>query len=389
MSLKNEIAAVDKPSEKKKWWTKKKIIIVSVIGAVVLATLIGAIAVISTSVFPIRSSKEELRAVGTVGEYEVKYEELRFLTLMHKEELDKELGKYDALDANGKAEYERLLEERVAEDLKKTYVIFSLCDRYGIKTDSLNVKNYVNDSMKEYVKTYFEGSTSKYKEWLKENGITDSIIRQNFKTDYLEVELLNYFTENKIGIKYDEDNIEEFISYVMTGEDWVRTIHVYYPEKHPFETNPENLPSDFNASSIIAAYDAKSSIDEVKTNVSSIYDDSRRLKAFKSAIGSAPGTDYSTSGNGFYFTYGLMGDEYERITYSLDMYGVSEVFEYLDGYCLIMRLPLEESHVRYDALDLLDKYQYVVLKNHVDEESEKLSFIGNEYYDSISLIDIE
>ena len=89
MTLKNEIAAVDKPSEKKKWWTKKKIIIVSVIGAVVLATLIGAIAVISTSVFPIRSSKEELRAVGTVGEYEVKYEELRFLTLMHKEDLDK------------------------------------------------------------------------------------------------------------------------------------------------------------------------------------------------------------------------------------------------------------------------------------------------------------
>ena len=389
MSKKNNLPATEGQIGKKKRWTKKKIIIVSIIGVVVLAAIIGAVAILSTAVLPIRSTKEELKVVGTVGEYEVKYEELRFLTLLCRAELDSELGEYDTLDESGKKQYEELLYARVTDDIKQNYVIFSLCDKYGIKTDSIAMRSYVDDEMKEYVNTYFDGNMSKYKEWLSESGATDSIIRTNFKIDYLEEQLLDHYAENNIDIQYNEDNIEEFIQYVMTGEDWIRTIHVYYPEKHPFETDPENLPAGFDPSSIIAAYNGKDSIDKVKTEVGAIQGDSARLKAFKTAIGNAPGTNYSTEGNGFYFTYGLMGEEYEDIAYSLGAYQISDVFEYLDGYCIIMRIPLEESHVRLNALDLLGKYQYVVLNNHMAEESASLSFVGNDYYNGISLIDIE
>lgn len=386
--MKNNLPATEGQIEKKKWWTKKKIIIVSVIGALVLAAIIGAIVVLSTAVLPVKSTKEEAAVVGTVGDYEVKYEEVRFVTLLNRDALDAELGKYETLDKAGKAEYERLLKERVCEDIEKNYVVLSLCDKYGIKTDSISLRKYVNDEMNSYVKTYFDGNMSKYKEWLEANGVTDSIIRFNFKIDYLEAQLLDYYAENA-SIKYNEDNIEEFVQYVMTSEDWIRTIHVYYPEKHPFETNPEKLPAGFNPSSIIAAYNAKNSIDKVAAEVGLIRDSAARHSAFKAAIGDAPGTDYSTEGNGFYFTRGLMGDEYEDIAYGLDMYEMSDVFEYLDGYCIVMRIPLEESHIRLNALELLDKYRYVILNENMIEEGKKLSFNGNDYFNSISLMDIE
>lgn len=357
-----------------KWLTKKKIIAASVVGVVVVAAIILAVVLAFNWIRPIESTEEEARVVGTVGGFEVRYEELRYITLLHRASLDSEMGKYDELDAEGKAEYERILEERVMADVENNYVILSLCEKYGINADSNAAKSYVNDSIKNVVKTDFGGSVDKYKEWLKKNNITDSVLRLLFKVEYLEGELLQYVAENNMGIEYDEQSLPEFIDYVMNSEDWARTVHVYYP--HQWDA--------------VEDYNGFERAKEAALNVAQIWQEGARRDAMYSEIGRAPLIQgISTTGNGSYFTYGQMGDKYEAAAFALDEYEVSDVIETEDGYFVIMRLPKEENDVKAQVETLLSYYRYAVLKEQMDAEKEVLSFAGNEYFDSLELIDVK
>ena len=385
--------------KKKFQWTKKKIIAASIIGAAILAAIIFVIIVLAMNLGPVRpieSTEEEARVVGEVGGYEVRYEELRYITLIHRASLDKELGKYDTLDAEGKAAYEAALEERVLADIENNYVVLALCEKYGIKTDTAYVNNQVQKMIEALVdapveEEGFGGDKDKYVAWLKENNLTDSFLRLMYKVDYLENQLYDYFVENKIDIEYYSENKAEFVKYVMDSEDWVRTIHVYYPYKHPF-TSSKNVPAGADKEKVedtIKAYDATAEAEKWYDKVASANSDESRLKAMKSAIGANFITDFSFTGNGLYFTRKQMDARYESAAFALDMYEVSEIFEYEDGYCFMMRLPLDEEDVKRNVDDLLSQYHYLALKKQLDGKREELSFSGNEYFASISLIDIK
>lgn len=413
-TVKNNLPA---KGDKKKWWNKRKIIALSVLGVALVAAIVAISLIIANPVRPIPSTEEESRVVGTVGSYEVKYEELRYLTLMHRESLDREIGKYEELDAAEKAEYERQLQDRVMTDIKKNYAILALCDKYGIDTDSSEVRSSVKSGMKEYVKENFDGSMKKYKQWLAENGQTDSLIRFNYKINVLENILLNHFVENGIDIEYDGRNVHEFIDYVMEGEEWARTIHVFYPEEHPYTTeeareafvNSQLTQGDMSDAAFTDMkdawknqlkgqadkYNSKGALvyaEETAAMLASAYSDEERFAAIKKKIGLAPyvgGFSIDSSNSGIYFTNGQMGDWYEDAAFSLEIYGTSEAVLGEDGYYVIMRLPLDEEDVK-DQLDtLLVQYQYAALKKHIDAEREALSFTGNDYFGTFALTDIK
>lgn len=390
------------PEKKKIKWTKKKIIAASIIGVAVLSAIIFGIIVLVMNLGPIRpikSTEEEARVVGKVGEYEIKHEELRYVTLLHKASLDKEIGKYDTLDASGKAEYEKLLRERVLEDLKNNYVVLALCEKYGIKTDTPYVNNQVQKQIESLVEASdvgngFDGDKEAYKAWLKENNLTDSFLRLVYKIDYLENQLLEHFVENKIDIEYTLENKAEFSQYVLSSDEWVRTIHVYYPEKHPW-TDPANVPESILSvdkeyiNKVVSEYNATLSIENSYNAVSEASGDDGKYNKMCSAIGKTPVTEFAVSGNGFYFTYGQMGEKYENIAFELDMYEVSEIFEYENGYCFMMRLPLLEDDVKKNTEDLLSQYQYLALKKQLDAERDNLDFVGNDYFKGISLVNMK
>jgi hypothetical protein len=315
--------------------------------------------------------------VGSIVGYDVKYEELRYITLLHRQSLDTKLGKYDTLDSEGKAEYKKELEARVLNDIKSNYVIFSLCDDYKIDTDSKDVKNYVQEKIEELVETDFKGDFEKYKEWLKQNNITDAFYRLTVKAYYLEQKLYDHFVENKIGIKYDEQSRDKLVDHIMAeeGTEWIRTIHIFYPKKHDY--------FDVKQSESLARSAYESLI--------AIEDDAERLYLMeKVLIAKAPPVEgVSTTDNGFYFTVGAMGDEYEKAAFSLDPYAVSEVVETELGYYVIMRVPMEKDHLKVMSNDLLEQYRYSSLKKHMDAKEEKISFKGNEYFESIDLTQIK
>jgi hypothetical protein len=171
----------------------------------------------------------------------------------------------------------------------------------------------------------------------------------------------------------------------MESDDWAKAIYAYYPKT--------SVTATYNGQSY-TVWDAKNSLPTAEAAaeaLAAISNDSERFAYMtKTVIGKAPMVQgYSITGTGVYFTVGQMGEEFESATFSLELYGTSDVIEFEDGYYVVMRLPLEEDEVKKQAAELLSHYRYGVLKKCEDKKESEISFIGNEYFDGLSLIDIE
>ena len=60
--------------------------------ALLLAFVISLTALVSCSLSPIDATEEELAVIGKIGNYDVHYDELRFLTINFKADLEKKYG---------------------------------------------------------------------------------------------------------------------------------------------------------------------------------------------------------------------------------------------------------------------------------------------------------
>ena len=369
--------ASKKIGKKKFEWTKKKIIAAAIIGVSVLCTVIFAIVAVTMNlgrVKPIKSTDKEATVVGECAGYEVRYEEVRYITSLYRSELDARLGKYEDLDAEGKAQYESELEALVLENIENNYVVLSLCDKYGIDTDSLALDKQVQSDIELFVEDNFDGKFEDYKLWLAENKLSDTFFRLIYKVEYLEGQLLDYFVENKINIGYDEESRAEFTEYVMTSGDYVRTVHAYYPKTSEYTDVSDSLERAKATAKLLAAEG----------------DGERRYSLMRSAIGQAPFVaGISMTSDGIYFTYGQMGESYENAAFALENYGVSDVVETEDGYYVIMRLELELETVKKKSNELLAQYQFVALKSAEDLQREAIDFVPNDFFKGLSLIGIE
>ncbi len=378
---KNKSARIpDEKAKKKKAfvWTKKRKIAAGVIGAGFLSLVIFAVMIFVFDLGPIKeipSSEEEARVVGKCGEYEVRFEELRYLTLLYREELDAKYGKYDTLSQSEKAEYEKELEEKVTDGLKSNYVILTLCERYGIDTDSRESRKYVRDTIEEHIDEL--GGKEKYLEWLKKNNMTDTLVRFIFNTNYLESALLEHLTKSKEEIKYTTANLDEFVKFVMEDESYVKAIHVFYPRG-------EHVLYSQRGS------DMRSEVESAQEQLSVAKSDEERYEIMKSVIANAPYVQgYSVDGMGSYLTYGQMHEKYESAAFALDDYEASEIVELEEGCYIIMRMPKVRDEVARHAYEYIEYYRYAVLKQLKDAEQKKIEFNPNEYFDSLKLVEIK
>ena len=198
---------------------------------------------------------------------------------------------------------------------------------------------------------------------------------------------------------------------------WARTIHVFYPEMHPYSTEEAReafveqqlTQGDLSDAAFRDMKDAwknqlkeqaekynekgaKVYAEETAEELSLAYSDEERFSEIKKKIGLAPyvgGFSIDSSNSGIYFTHGQMGDWYENAAFSLELYGSSEAVLGEDGYYVIMRLPLEKEDVKKQLDTLLLQYQYAALKKHIDDVRETLSFAGNDYFGELALTDIK
>ncbi len=363
-----------KTDGKKKQWSKKKNIAAGIIGAAAAATVAVIVLIIAFDlgpVFPIPSTDEQAMVVGTVAGFEVRYEELYYITATNKLSLDRKYGEYSTLTEDKKAQYDAELESAVMDDIKSNYVILSLCRKYGVDTDSRDVRKYVNDSVKSLVNNEF-GGKKYYKKWLADNDLSDSFLRLVYKVNYLEAALVDELAARG-DIKYNGDNLKEFVDFIVEDESYVKIIHAYYPRTE----YANGKSAEENAEAALALIEAADT-------------DEQRYSAMKSAIGNAPSVPgYSTFGSDFYITYGQMHKDYEDVAFSLDEYEASGILELEEGYYILMRVPKLRDEVGIRADDFLGNYEYAVLKQIADEQRKNISFVGNDYFSSLKLAELD
>jgi hypothetical protein len=206
-----------------------------------------------------------------------------------------------------------------------------------------------------------------------------------YSVDYLESRLLDHFIKNSINIEYDENTLGAFADHIMESDEWGKAIYAYYPKSSVTAVHDGQSYVVWDAErSLPAATDAAESLAAIES-------DSERFNYMtKTVIGKAPMVQgYTITGTGVYFTVGQMGEEFESAVFGLELYGTSGVIELDTGYYVVMRLPLEEDEVKKQAAELLTHYQYGALKKSEDAKETEISFVGNEYFYSLSLIDIE
>ncbi len=359
---------------KKQWSTKKKVALGILIAAVVAAIVFAVLVIVFDlgPVTPIESSEEDARVVGRCAGFEVRYEELRYVTYVHKSALDRELGKYSELDEEGKAEYEEMLRERVEKDLRNNYAILTLCQKHGVDIDSKEARTYVNDSIKSLVDEL--GGKKEYKAWLEENKLTDTFLRLMYKVAHLETALVDKLTAEGKEIVYSTKNLDKFVEFIIEDESYVKVIHAYYPYDFDYKNGAS----------------AKEVAEEALAYILAAEDDDERLDLMRSAIGRAPFVaGYSTTGNDYYITFGQMNQRYEDVAFSLEEYEASSILELDEGCYVLMRVPKERDEVAPRAYELIDQYRYAVVKRMIDEQKELIEFTGDRLYVTLTLAEID
>ena len=373
------VKATENKKDKKQWSTKKKI----ALWILVAAALAAVIFVVCVFVFdlgpvrPIESSEEDARVVGKCAGFEVRYEELRYVTHLHRASLDKEMGKYSELDEDGKARYEEELENRVSKDLRNNYAVLTLCEKYGVDVDSKEARKYVNDSLSSFVDEL--GGKKQYKAWLAENKLTDAFLRLMYKVAYLETALVDKLTKEGNEIKYSTANLDAFVDeLVMKDESYIKVIHAFYPNGFDYTSDKK------------AGDSARETAENVLASILAEGNDEERLNLMSSAIGGAPFVaGYSTTGSDYYITFAQMHIDYENVAFSLAEYEVSSVLELDEGCYIIMRVPKVREEVAPRAYELIDQYRYAVVKRMIDEQKELIRFEGDRLCVTLTLAEID
>ena len=130
-----------------------------------IISILLAVSILAASVIALSScsnnDKLNRMVVGKVGEYDVYYEELRWLTMQYKDLLASSYGK-DIWDKKDTAEkYRKELEDAVYASIISNYAILTLCDDeilklQGEKLIDINgsevqdiVEQYINETIEE------------------------------------------------------------------------------------------------------------------------------------------------------------------------------------------------------------------------------------------------
>ena len=287
--------------------------------SVIALFLTVILALSSCSASAIKSTDEEARVVGTCGDHEVRFEELRYLTLHYKADLMAKYGEYIFDDAVTGADYEAELLSLVSAALAESYAAMDLCASRDIKVTDKVTKQEVQEYVDEAVA--YCGGRDGYLAYLAEYGMTDWVFRLNagiLSCQYRYYELLATELEKEA---YDT---------VMAGEGFIRTV------------------------SIFVRNDEGENVSENRKMAEEVVDAVRRGASVEDYIGTRYNQD--TSSCDYTFMRGYFIEEYENAAFALEVGEVSDVVEVEDGFYVIQRLAPEATYFAENLDTLMAMY---------------------------------
>ena len=331
---------------------------IKLISIIIIITMLASV-LSSCESQPIKSSKSALASVGTVGDYEITYEELYFLAYNYSAELTAEHGK------NGWGK-EQLI-ERINENIVSNYAVLTPAKEAGISMDTDDHKEKVQIALDSYIESEFGGKRGNYKKTIKDMGATDNYVRFTIGVELLYSELVSEYL--KTGVLSDE---EAFIRKTIKDE-FIRTWHIMI-------SNEDGSQENYSK--------AEEALKKIKSGTS-MYE----------MIGSIYNEDFmETSLDGYYFIRGTMDEAYEEAAYDLRIDGISDIVrsvgqngdgETVDCYYIIQRLPLEDHYINKNFETLKDQYYTSVVYGMVEELSDSLKFVPNEYFNTLDILNLK
>ena len=335
--------------------TMKKLLI-KIMSFMLCAVMLALSLVSCAAGRPIKSSAQDLEVVGKIGGFDVLYEELRYVTMFYKQQLEDKYGKGIWDNAATAQKYSDELNELVTRNITANYAVLSLCAEVGITTDAKEIQesvtNYINEMADEL------GGRGEYKKQLAAENATDHFLRFTIAVDYCQNELYYSYTQD-LGLI--ETDFEKVYDYIM-ADNFVRTIHVYIQN------------------------DKGDDIEKNRAAAENVVEQIKNGEDIKKMIGSSVNEDFDlTTTNGYYFGRGEMLQAYEDAAFALDVNEVSGVVETPTGFYVIQRLPLESAYVMQNLTTLMDQYQYSELNKYIDERQAQLNIEFNDYGKSLDL----
>ena len=322
----------------------------------------------SCGVKPIQSTEEEARVIGSIGKYEVRYEELRYLVLNFKYDMALKYGEDIWTDPVKAESYKDELWACVSEKMVSDYyAVQAMADYYyfGGGAALMMTEEPILDAVQETVEQTVDecGGVKKYKEMLASQYLTDNLFRFYCAAEECATELF-YILVQDLGVIESSD---EYIDAYFESDDFIRTNHIFLSG-----VTEENRAKAQTLHDQLAASDNK----EMEMIM---------LKGIHCA-------DYTmTTTHGKYFARYTSdyGEEYELAAFKLGVNQLSDIVETEDGFYIILRLELEEDYVNDNYDDFKDDVLGSEFNKILASYKEELEFTLNDYGKSINILEIE
>ena len=308
----------------------------------------------------LKPTEQDLKVVGTVGEYEVTYDSLRYFVLNYKKTLGDKY-KDAATDPDVKAELEADILDYVRSTITRNYAIMKLCAEYGLDINEEAILEKLEEDVDSTIVQC--GGKKEYKKALEEEYMTDRFFREYMQLN-IALNELTYIFADDLGIIPGTD--EEIMDFLMSDE-FIHTRH-------------------------ICIY--KDGVDDEakKTKLAMVLEKlNNKENDFEDLIGRYS-EDYQDTGKGYYFTKGEFDQIYEDASFALSDEEYSDIVETGYAYYIIKRYAKDDSDKEYFEKNLealANQIQYALTYNEVFAVQETLDFVMNDYGKSLVLSDIK
>jgi len=328
---------------------KKAILKKGVSFLLVLGVLLSSLALFSACGKRKYQSKDT-RVVIELGDYEITYDEYRYLYLNYKKELSE---RDDILDGDLDAK----IKEKVEETLRRIYGIRALAKKYDVKVTKKEEKD-LRAEFEAFVKITY-----------KDRETFLAACEKEFLTEQLAYRMLFY-----------DNFLYEKVFYYITDESSMIILA-------SDEMIEEDIYENFYASTqIFISFENGKTKAENRRRIEEAYQKLQNGEDFNKLIDMYGEDPYAEHGNVRYDTVdGSVIPEFEKAALALEIGEVSEIIESSLGYHIIKRLPLEDDYIDKNFEELRELYFAREFNRMLKQTSNDLTLKTTKVFDDISL----
>lgn len=307
------------------------------------------------------AGKLALTPVGTVGDYEVLYEEYYFLAQNFLKTVKED---FDGTDD----ELRERVKELVYTDIITNHAILALCDQEGVEYDERDMKDAVQQAIDDMIASDFKDRDA-YLESIESSHATDHYIRFVSKVDLI-YELLPLQLASNGKLHATDEIVFDYVK-----ENFVRTWHIMIANDSG-DDKDENLAK------------ANRALERLRSGEVSMY----------KLIGSADNEDVFMPVDGYCFAKGAMSEEYEAAAFGLEVGEYSDVVyakgenglgEYLDCYYVMQRLAIDDNYIKENYDDIYTAYSNAIIYEELSKVKENLEFAPNDFCNSLDILSLD